>query len=699
MSRFKFFIFWMVVVEILLILLTNGLYFYQNNDSDGKLYLVEARRVLKEIEEQKLGASEIEAMSLNKYESIVGIREFVAGEVCANDYFVEEIAGKLYRIEYVEERNSRLPLYINISLLGMMIVTNIVLVYVYQKVLKPFWDMSNLSYELAKGNLSMPVKEEKSKLFGRFLWGMDMLREKLEDNKEKELEFQKERKALILSLSHDIKTPLSSIELYSKALLEDLYDTQERKDAALQGIARNVKEIKGHLKEIVTASREDLVYLYSFDMETALSQIKPLVNNSALTLDRAFVKFTYIFDMIVVGILLMVSIILIIIAFVVLRFTVSFTLSEEFREIGVMKAIGIGNFKIRGLYLVKYMGLSIIGATIGLALSFPFGKMLMSVSSQNMIVGNQSPILVNIVCAVLVAVVILWFCYGCTGRVKKLMPIDAIRSGQTGERFRKKSLMSLGKSRLPMAPFLALNDIASSPRRYSIITLTFFLCLSLLLILSATVSTMNSNSLAATFGWADCDIYLDCKIIEDCMLEDGHEKLEKHLDKMEQTLAENDIPAKCYQEMMFILPVSFRENESNICIYQGTGSTMDMYEYTAGTAPQNTDEIASTRIAADKLNAKIGDTVTVKTIDGDKEYIISAFFQSMNMQGSGIRLHSDAYINYVQAGACGNTQITFTDHPDSKEIERRIGEIQRIFPDYKNLCRSSSRYGRCRGCA
>ena len=675
MSRFKFFIFWMVVVEILLILLTNGLYFYQNNDSDGKLYLVEARRVLKEIEEQKLGASEIEAMSLNKYESIVGIREFVAGEVCANDYFVEEIAGKLYRIEYVEERNSRLPLYINISLLGMMIVTNIVLVYVYQKVLKPFWDMSNLSYELAKGNLSMPVKEEKSKLFGRFLWGMDMLREKLEDNKEKEL------------------------ELYSKALSEHLYDTQERKDEALQGIARNVKEIKGHLKEIVTASREDLVYLYSFDMETALSQIKPLVNNSALTLDRAFVKFTYIFDMIVVGILLMVSIILIIIAFVVLRFTVSFTLSEEFREIGVMKAIGIGNFKIRGLYLVKYMGLSIIGATIGLALSFPFGKMLMSVSSQNMIVGNQSPILVNIVCAVLVAVVILWFCYGCTGRVKKLMPIDAIRSGQTGERFRKKSLMSLGKSRLPMAPFLALNDIASSPRRYSIITLTFFLCLSLLLILSATVSTMNSNSLAATFGWADCDIYLDCKIIEDCMLEDGHEKLEKHLDKMEQTLAENDIPAKCYQEMMFILPVSFRENESNICIYQGTGSTMDMYEYTAGTAPQNTDEIAITRIAADKLNAKIGDTVTVKTIDGDKEYIISAFFQSMNMQGSGIRLHSDAYINYVQAGACGNTQITFTDHPDSKEIERRIGEIQRIFPDYKNLCRSSSRYGRCRGCA
>ncbi len=428
-----------------------------------------------------------------------------------------------------------------------------------------------------------------------------------------------------------------------------------------------------------------LVYIYSSNIETALPQIKPLVDNSALTLDRAMMKFCYIFDMVVVGILLVVSIILIIIAFVVLRFTIFFTLSEEFREIGVMKAIGIGNFKIRGLYLVKYMGLSIIGAVIGFVLSFPFGEMLMSVSSQAIIVGNQSPILVNILCAVLVIAVILLFCYGCTGKVKKMTPIDAIRNGQTGERFRKKSVMSLSKSKLSATPFLALNDIVSSPKRYSIITLTFFLCLSLLLILSATVSTMNSDSLASTFGWADCDIYLDSKMSTECMLEDGHERLEKHLDDMEQTLAENGIPAKCYQETMFTLPVAFGENESNICIYQGTGSTMDMYEYTAGTTPQNTDEIAITRIAADKLKANIGDTVTIKTIDGDKEYIISAFFQAMNMRGIGIRLHSDEYINYIQAQGSINTQITFTDHPDSKEIKQRMEEIQRIFPDYENI--------------
>ncbi len=428
-----------------------------------------------------------------------------------------------------------------------------------------------------------------------------------------------------------------------------------------------------------------LVYIHSSDVESVLTQIKPLLDNSILPMDRAFMKFTYIFDMIVVGLLLVVSLILIAIAFVVLHFTITFTLSEEFREIGVMKAIGISNFKIRGLYLVKYMGLSVIGAIIGLLLSFPFGKMLMSVSSQTIIIGNSNPIVLNILCAVLVIAVILLFCYGCTGKVKKLTPIDAIRNGQTGERFRKKSLMSLGKSKLSATPFLALNDIVSAPKRYSIITLTFVLCLSLIFMLSNTVSTMNSGSLSTTFGWADCDIYLDSKVAMEAMTEDGREYLEKHLDDMEKTLAENDMPAKCYFETVFNLPVVYGENESNVCIYHGTGTTMDMYEYTAGTIPQHTNEIAITRFSADKIKADIGDTVTIKAIDGDKEYIITAFFQSMNQAGSGVRLHSDEEINYIQANGSVATQIMFNDNPDEKEIERRIDEIQRIFPDYENI--------------
>ena len=273
MSKFRLFTFWIVIVEILLILLVNGLYVYQNSESGARLYRVEARRIIREIEEKQLKEAEIEAMELDTYTTIVNIGTFEPEQACEHDYLVEEIGGKLYRIEYLDEKSTHLPLYMNLLLLVMLLVTVVVLVYVDRKVLKPFHDMSNLSFELAKGNLSMPVKEEKSKLFGRFLWGMDMLRERLEDNKEKELELQRERKTLILSLSHDIKTPLSSIELYSKALSENLYDTQKKKDEALQGITRNVKEIKGYVDEIVTASREDFLNLEVAAGEYYLSEI------------------------------------------------------------------------------------------------------------------------------------------------------------------------------------------------------------------------------------------------------------------------------------------------------------------------------------------------------------------------------------------------------------------------------------------
>lgn len=273
MNRYKSFVCLIISIEVFLTVLCNGLYLYQNSSNAGRLYRVEAKRVAMRIQEESCTEAEVAALDLSEYETIVEVSVFSAEEVCSNDYIVEEINGKLYRIQYQVPQNLDALIYVNGALLGMMLVTGAVLFYVYKMVLKPFHTMSDLSYELAKGNLSTPVKEQKSRLFGRFLWGMDMLREKLEDSRAKELEFQKDRKNLILSLSHDIKTPLSSIELYAKALTEDLYETQDKKDEALQGITKNVKEIKRYVDEIVTASREDFLNLEVIQGEFYLSEI------------------------------------------------------------------------------------------------------------------------------------------------------------------------------------------------------------------------------------------------------------------------------------------------------------------------------------------------------------------------------------------------------------------------------------------
>ena len=424
----------------------------------------------------------------------------------------------------------------------------------------------------------------------------------------------------------------------------------------------------------------ELVYIRASDIEKLISEIKPLIDSAFYAGDKALVKFSYVFDMMVVGVLLVVSLVLVAVALVILRFTIAFTLSEEFREIGVMKAIGIRSLKIRGLYLVKYAALSVIGTMAGLALSFPFGELLVSAAPSSIIISNQNAAVSNVICAGCMVGVIMLFCYSCTGKVGKMSPIDAVRNGQTGERFRKKSMMSLGKSKLPAAPFLALNDCLSSPKRFGIITFAFFLCLSLLLVLSTTVSTAKSGALFNLFGLADFDISAKGEVTE-FMTENGHEKLEEYLSDMEENLAQNGMPARCMQEMMFKLPVSHDENESSITIYQGTGTTADMYEYIEGTPPQSVGEAALSHLSADKLKADIGDTITIKTIDGDKELIITAIFQSMNNIGESVRVHEDEKINYIQAQKALFTQIKFTDEPDETETARRMEKIQKLYPE------------------
>ena len=423
-----------------------------------------------------------------------------------------------------------------------------------------------------------------------------------------------------------------------------------------------------------------LYYIYTDDLDTTISELSVASENFGFAGDKSLLKFTYIFDMMITGILLVISAILIAVAFVVLRFTIVFTISEEFREIGVMKAIGISNSRIRGLYLVKYMGLSVLGAMIGLAFSFPFGELIMRLSAMTIIIKNQNPVLVNFLCAMMVIAVILLFCYGCTGRVKKMTPIDAIRNGQTGERFRKKSLISLGKSRIAATSFLAVNDIISAPKRYSIITLNFILCLSLLLILSNTVATMKSGSLITTFGMTDYDVSLPLdKEIMEYMQDGGDQTLEADLAEMEKTLAANGMPADCITEVLFVLPIEHKDKKTNITMMQGTGTTTDMYEYIEGDAPQNPDEVAITRISADKIDAEIGDTVTIKTYDGEKEFIITAYFQSMNNLGDGVRFHQDAELNYIEAQGGTGVQVIFQDDPDDAEIQRRAEKIESLY--------------------
>ena len=389
-------------------------------------------------------------------------------------------------------------------------------------------------------------------------------------------------------------------------------------------------------------------------------------------------KTTYVMNILTAGMLLVVSICLILVSFVILRFTIGFTIAEEFREIGVMKAVGIRNRSVRGIYLVKYFGIAVIGAIIGYTLSVPFGNMMLASVSENMVLGNENSVLIGILCSIAVVGIILLFCWSCTGKIKKMSPIDAVRSGQTGERFHKKGFIHLAKSKLGTTGFLSLNDVLSSPKQYGIITIVFAICIMLVMILANVANTLNSEKLLFLLGTTESDVYLsDSTRITEVM--SGSKTLEEANDEIEKILSNNGMPGNVHVELMKNIPVSFEDTKTTVMFQQCRDTKASDYTYSKGTAPQYENEIALTEPVAEKLGAEIGDTVKL-TIDGKEgEYIITALFQSFCQLGEAGRLHESVYIPDSQIAGSMAFQIDFDDEPDKKEIDSRIEKLKSIF--------------------
>lgn len=236
----------------------------------GRPYRVEINRLALQIEEY--GYADV-----SECQYVTNIERY--GEnfySTESDYAVREINGVLYRFDYTAEDGggTRLLPTVNIILGLMAAVIISVMLFVKSKILAPFEQLTDVPYELSKGNLTIPLKETKNRFFGRFIWGVDMLRENIEQQKKRELELQKEKKMLLLSLSHDIKTPLSVIKLYSKALSKGLYESREKQLEIAESIYAKADEIESYVSQIVAASREDFL---SFDVNMGEFYLSELV--------------------------------------------------------------------------------------------------------------------------------------------------------------------------------------------------------------------------------------------------------------------------------------------------------------------------------------------------------------------------------------------------------------------------------------
>ncbi|MDE6627534.1 MAG: HAMP domain-containing histidine kinase [Lachnospiraceae bacterium] len=289
-------IIFLTVMSFLLLMCLVNIYLSQNSfQHAGREYRVSINRIEKAVtafeKEKRRAPANLEELmqyaGVEEYPQVTGLytlasddnskeetARFLGGETA--DYAVFVTEEYYYKVTYAPEgqMKGQIIMLVNGISFCMLVIVLAFLFYIKQKILLPFYRLSEIPFQLSKGNLTIPLLENKNRFFGRFVWGMDLLRENLEEQKIRELELQKEKKVLLLSLSHDIKTPLSAIKLYAKALSKNLYQEEGKKIEIAENINDKVDEIEGYISEIVKASNEDFLH---FEVENEEFYIKEVL--------------------------------------------------------------------------------------------------------------------------------------------------------------------------------------------------------------------------------------------------------------------------------------------------------------------------------------------------------------------------------------------------------------------------------------
>lgn len=143
------------------------------------------------------------------------------------------------------------------------IVSVLFFVYIDRKVIMPFNRLSDYPERIAKNENADALPESKDKYFGKYIWGMNMLRDRLSGDTRKLRQLEKEQLTLVSTIAHGIKTPVANIKLYSEAIKSGLYrddGVPDPKDAEVASkITKNADDITDLVKELLESASKGVV--------------------------------------------------------------------------------------------------------------------------------------------------------------------------------------------------------------------------------------------------------------------------------------------------------------------------------------------------------------------------------------------------------------------------------------------------------
>lgn len=196
-------------------------------------------------------------MELNKYHQ--QIRYFRPGILILNLaiwYFVYRFAGfKALSVVFA----------ILISMGGL--VQFFYLMRLEKRILKPISKLKEGVEEIARGNYDVRVERVVTNEIGLLVDSFNKMTQQLQESEKVKAEYEENRKMLIANISHDLKTPITSIQGYIEAILDGTVAASGNIDRYLQIIYRNSAYINKLVDDLFLFSKLDMQKL-DFQFET-----------------------------------------------------------------------------------------------------------------------------------------------------------------------------------------------------------------------------------------------------------------------------------------------------------------------------------------------------------------------------------------------------------------------------------------------
>src|SRR5699024_8563044 len=100
--------------------------------------------------------------------------------------------------------------------------------YVSKSIITPIKKLSIAAKKISNGDLEHSVESNKNDELGELTNTFEAMRIKLNDAKTAQEQYEQNRQELIASISHDLKTPLTSIKGYIKGIQDGVANSPEK---------------------------------------------------------------------------------------------------------------------------------------------------------------------------------------------------------------------------------------------------------------------------------------------------------------------------------------------------------------------------------------------------------------------------------------------------------------------------------------